>query len=148
MTTSVLPVAATDTTQGLVELATQAECLAGTDTTRAVTAAGLNAVISQPASNPQGAGYALAAADLGNVVFATGAGAQAFTLADLSASLIAGRMLMLTIQCEGAATAVTITPGAASQINGAGLGVAFVMAVGRSRATLFSRDGLAWFTGA
>lgn len=102
---------------------------------------------AQPMSNVQGAGYAFAAKDIGNVVFATGAGAQAFTLPTLAAFILSGRMALLTVQCEGAATAVTITPGAGSQINGAGLGVAYAVAIGRSRLTLFSRDGLAWFTG-
>lgn len=102
---------------------------------------------AQPMSNVQGAGYAFDAKDIGNVVFATGAGAQAFTLPTLAAFILSGRMALLTVQCEGAATAVTITPGAGSQINGAGLGVAYVATVGRTRISLFSRDGLAWFTG-
>jgi hypothetical protein len=114
--------------------------------TVATDAANLGQVL-QPVANPQGAGYALAAADIGNVVFATGAGAQAFTLPDLSASLISGRTMLITIQCEGAATAVTITPGGSSQIDGAGVGVAFVGTTGRSRISLLSRDGLNWFSG-
>ncbi len=139
--------AATTTSAGVVELATVPEAVLGTDSTRAVTATGLAAAIAQPVANSQGAGYALAAADIGNVVFATGAGAQAFSLPDLSASLTAGRVLLLTIQCTGAATAVTITPGGSSQIDGAGVGVAFVGAVGRSRISLMSLDGLSWYSG-
>lgn len=98
---------------------------------------------AQPVSNVQAGAYALAAADIGNVVFATGAGAQAFTLPDLSAALIAGRMLLITIVCENTATAVTITPGAASQINNAGVTVPYVASAGGT-ISLKSRDGLSW----
>jgi hypothetical protein len=101
------------------------------------------AVTSRTAS----AGFAFAASDVGNWIHASGAGAQAATLPDLSASLTAGREMVLNLQQEGAATAVTITPGASSQINGAGVGVAYVCATGRTRTVLASRDGLAWFTG-
>lgn len=144
---TVTSAAATDTVPGLVELATTAEVFTGTDTARALTPKGLADAL-QPAGNTQAAGYALAAVDIGAVVFATGAGAQAFTLPTLAASLITNRMLILTVQQTGAATAVTITPGAASQIDGAGVGVAYVLGAGRKRVSLFSYDGLAWFSGA
>ncbi|MFA7295712.1 MAG: hypothetical protein WC211_00835 [Dehalococcoidia bacterium] len=100
-------------------------------------------VLSRTAS----AGFAFAASDVGNWIHASGAGAQAATLPDLSASLTSGREMVLSLQQEGAATAVTITPSATSQINGAGVGVAYVCATGRTRTVLCSRDGLAWFTG-
>ena len=107
---------------------------------------------AQPASNVQVGAYAIAARDIGNVIFATGAGAQAFSLPDLSASIgsvgnvtnpQAGRMAIITIVCENAATAVTITPGGASQINNAGVGVAYAAPAGGT-ISLKSRDGLSW----
>jgi hypothetical protein len=101
--------------------------------------------VDQPPANPEAAGYALAAADIGGIVFATGAGAQAFTLPDLSGSLIAGKTLILRIQQTGAATNVTITPGGSSQINGAGVGVAYVCGAGMKFTTLRSVDGLNWY---
>jgi hypothetical protein len=134
---------ATTVLSGLVELETVAETVAGNGTTRAVTGAGLAAYVLQPVSNVQAAGYALAAVDIGNVVFASGAGAQAFTLPDLSGSLTAGRALLLTIVQVNAATLVTITPGGTSQINNAGVGVAYVSTAGAT-ISLLSRDGLAW----
>lgn len=135
---------------GGLTLATQAQVDAGASATTAVSPATLAAAktLAQPVSNPQGAGYALAAADIGAVVFATGAGAQAFTLPDLSAALQAGRTLLLTIQCTGNATAVTITPGAGSQIDNAGVATPFVATVGRTRISLMSKDGLNWYSGA
>ena len=93
------------------------------------------------------AGFAFAASDVGNWIHASGAGAQAATLPDLSASLTAGREMVLSLQQEGAATDVTITPGVSSQINGAGVGVPYNVGAGRLRRVMVSRDGLAWFTG-
>jgi len=106
--------------------------------------------MAQPAANPQGGAYGLVAADIGAVVFATGAGAQAFTLPDLSAALVKapGTALILTIQCTGNATHVTITPAGTVQIDNAGVGVAFDGGTGRKRISLVSKDGLNWFSGA
>ena len=103
-------------------------------------------IVAVPSRTASGA-FAFSASDSGGWVHASGAGAQAASLPSLAASLTAGRELVLSLQQEGAATAVTITPGATSQINGAGVGVAYVCATGRTRTILTSRDGLAWFTG-
>lgn len=84
----------------------------------------------QPAANIRGGAFALGIGDIGNVVFATAAGAQAVSLADQSSALTAGpRTLMHTIQCTGNATALTITPGPTVQIDNAGVGVVFVATV-------------------
>lgn len=105
----------------------------------------VSAEIAQPPVNVQAGAYAFKRSDIGGVVYATGAGAQAFTLPTLAAAISAkpGTMLILTVVCENAATAVTVTPGAASQINNAGVGVAYVAAAGGT-ISLKSRDGLAW----
>ena len=142
--------AATTTTAGFVELATVTEAVTGTDTSRAVTPQGLAAaiatgVLTQKLTNVQAAGYTIAAVDIDGIIHATGAGAQAFALPDLSASLVAGHDIVLEIQQEGAATFVTVTPAAGSQINGAGSGVAFECGVGRQNIKLVSKDGLLWF---
>lgn len=124
--------------------------------TDATPTAAVWASLAQPAANIQAGAYAVAARDIGNVIFASGAGAQAFTLPDLSTAIgsvgdvthpQAGRMAIVTIVSENDLTAVTITPGAGSQINGAGVGVPYAFAVGPSRISLFSRDGLSWSTG-
>lgn len=121
--------------------------------TDATPTAAVWASLAQPAANIQAGAYAIAARDIGNVIFASGAGAQAFTLPDLSASIgsvgdvthpQAARAALITIQQVTSTTLVTITPAAGSQINGAGLGVPYVLAVGRSRVSLFSEDGLNW----
>jgi len=132
-----------------VQLASQTEVDTGTDAVKLVTPSTLAAAktVAQPPSYNFSGGLALSSAHIGAVGHATGAGAQAVTLPDLSAALQSGRELILTIQCEGAATAVTITPGGTSQIDGAGVGVAFVATVGRTRISLTSRDGLNWFSG-
>ncbi len=102
---------------------------------------------TQPLANVQAGGYAFVIGDIGAVVFATGAGAQPFTLPDLSAGIIEDRTALLTVQCTGEATVVTITPGAGSQIDGAGVGVPYVAPVGRSRISILSLDGLNWYSG-
>lgn len=101
--------------------------------------------VAQPPLNVQAAGYALKRSDIGSVVYATGAGAQAFTLPSLAAAITAkpGTMLLITIVCENVATLVTITPGGTSQINNAGVGVAYAAPAGGT-ISLKSRDGLSW----
>jgi len=58
----------------------------------------------------------------------------------------AGRMAIITIVCENALTAVTITPGVGSQINNAGVGVAYAAPAGGT-ISLKSRNGLSWLRG-
>jgi len=102
--------------------------------------------ILQPASRVVSATTDTAAAgDVGNVVFVTQAATCTVTLDTLAGSLISGRMLLLTWQCEGVATALVIDPGASVNINGSASN--FVATVGRSRVSLMSRDGLNWFSG-
>ena len=109
--------------------------------------------IDQPIAKSQGGAYAFVVADIGSVVFATAVGAQGFSLnttTSLVPALLAGRTLILTVQCTGAATALTITPEPttpATTINGAAAGAPYVAAVGRTRVSLFSLDGVNWFTG-
>jgi len=100
----------------------------------------------QPASRVVSATTDTAVAgDIGNVVFVTQAATCTIALGDLSGSLIAGRMLLLTWQCEGAATALVIDPGASVNIDASASN--YVAIVGRSRVSLMSRDGLNWFSG-
>lgn len=60
---------ATETVQGIVELATQAEALAGTDTARAVTPDGARAVMERVQQNSQSAAYTLVLADAGRHIY-------------------------------------------------------------------------------
>lgn len=131
-------------------VATQAEVDAGVNAVKSVAPSTLAAAktVSQPPSITDADAHTFAAVDIGAVIHATGAGAMAYSLPDLSAALQTARELILTVQCTGAASAVTITPGAASQIDGAGVGVAYVAAVGRTRISLVSNDGLNWYSGA
>lgn len=139
--------AATTAAQGSVELATVAEALAGTDTTRAVTAAGVAAVVAQPKARAYaGAADTIVAGDIGNVVAYSQAGAVTADLPDLSASLVAGHALLLTLQGVDPLTELTINPGSGVTIDGAGTD--FVATPGRTRVALVSFDGLAWFSGA
>jgi len=116
--------------------------------TKRTTIDAMASVYRQPLNRVTGAVSDTAlAADIGGVISVTIAGAHAVNLPSLATSVLAGRVAVLTWQAEAAATAITITPGVSSQINGAGVGVPYVAPVGRVRITLFSRDGLAWFTG-
>ncbi len=102
--------------------------------------------IEQPASRVYaGAADTIVAADVGGVVFYTGAAGVTVNLPTLAASLLTGRMLLLSFQAEGAATILTVDPGTGVTINGSTSN--YVAATGRTRVSLFSRDGLAWFTG-
>jgi hypothetical protein len=116
--------------------------------TKRATVNALATVYRQPLNRVTGAVSDTAlAADIGGVISVTTAGAHAVSLPSLAASVLVGRTAVLTWQAEDAATAITITPSITSQINGAGVGVPYVAPVGRVRITLFSRDGLSWFTG-
>lgn len=66
---SVTVPSASDTVQGIVELATQAEALAGTDTVRAVTPDGARAVMERVQQNSQSAAYTLVLADAGRHIY-------------------------------------------------------------------------------
>lgn len=99
----------------------------------------------QPTAITASGSHTFDANDIGQIVWATGAGAQAFTLNTLVASLVSGKSLVLTVQCTGAATAVTITCGSGVTINGSSS--AYAATAGRTRISLVSKDGLAWFTG-
>lgn len=68
---------ATETVQGIVELATQAEALAGTDTVRAVTPDGARAVMERVQQNSQSAAYTLVLADAGRHIYHPAADATA-----------------------------------------------------------------------
>ncbi len=111
----------------------------GTTTTDAVN----QGQLQQPVNNPQSGAYAIAASDFGNVITATGAGAQAFSLADHSANLIAGRILMITIDQKALACQVTITPGGTVSINRAAAGTPYVATAG-AILVMMSDDGLNW----
>ncbi len=76
-----LIVPATDTVAGLVELATNAEAVAGTDAVRAVTPAALRAATSVIAQTTQtGTAYTFVAADAGTLVEGNNAGAITWTV--------------------------------------------------------------------
>jgi hypothetical protein len=64
----VLPTAS-DTVAGIVELATEAEALAGTDTSRATTPQGTVAVMNRLQQNSQSAAYTLVLSDAGKQIF-------------------------------------------------------------------------------
>ena len=66
---SVTVPSASETVQGIVELATQAEALAGTDTVRAVTPDGARAVMERVQQNSQSAAYTLVLADAGRHIY-------------------------------------------------------------------------------
>jgi hypothetical protein len=104
-------------------------------------------VVNLPLSFTFSGAFTFLPVHLGGVIHATGAGAQAASLPNLSSSLQPNRELILTVQPEGAATAVTITPASGCQINAAGSGVAFVATVGRTRISLCSKDGVNWYSG-
>lgn len=99
-----------------------------------------------------GGSTALSIADDGDVVWFSNNGAVAVSLPSMASSFAVGqdsvgRIILLTLQGEGALTAFTITPAGGVQIDGAGSGVAYVATVGRVRVSLMSRDGINWFTG-
>lgn len=102
-----------------------------------------NVQLAQPAFRSEAAAFTFAGADIGNVIFATGAGAQAATLNTLATSVFSGRMAMLTVVCTLATGVVTITPDGSSQINNAGVGVAYIAPAGGTT-VLKSLDGLSW----
>jgi len=135
-----------ETVLGLVELATVAEAVTGTDTARAITAAGLAAHVAQPKARVvSGTTDTALAADIGNVVFVSQAAGCEVALNDMSGSLTSGRMQIFTWQCEGAATVLAINPGTSVTIDGSASN--YVAPTGRARVSLFSRDGLAFFSG-
>ncbi len=137
-----------------VESATASDCglwfkFAGTGNTGWVRAAS-TAYVDQPASRTVGgAADTVVAGDVGNVVHVSTAGACETELGDLSASLTAGREMLLTWQMEDTATVLTIDPDGAGGVTIDGSTASFVAtcAVDGSRVVLASSDGLAWFSG-
>lgn len=101
----------------------------------------------QPASrNISGVSDTPTSADIGNVCHVSQAAGCTITIPDLHTFLASGREIILTFQAEGALTAMTFHCGAGGvTINGAGAD--YVAAPGRTRASLMTRDGLAYFTG-
>lgn len=91
------------------------------------------------------ASITLAVADIGGVVLVTGAGAVAIGLPSLAAGVLSNKAQVLTLQATGAATAMTVTPSGGATIDGSAS--AFVATTGRSRVSLISVDGLAWYSG-
>lgn len=74
--------AASTTVSGIVELATVAEALAGTDTTRAITSDGLKAAVGTIQQNSKSADYTLALTDVGGHILhpASDANDRVFTI--------------------------------------------------------------------
>lgn len=102
--------------------------------------------LQQPAARTvSGTTDTIVAGDIGNIVMYSQAGGVEAELGDLSASLIAGRAIVLTFQCTNAATILTIDPGVGVTIDG-GAGN-FVATTGKSRVSLISVDGLAFYSG-
>lgn len=85
------------------------------------------------------------AADIGGVVMYSQAGGVTVDLPTLAASLIANKALVLTLQATNAATIITVDPGTSVTIDGSGSN--YVAATGKSRVSLISVDGLAWYSG-
>ncbi len=140
------------TLEGTVEviggaLDMNSNALTGLGTPTAATDAAHKAYVDQPAQRlVAGATDTIVAADIGSVVFYSNAAGVETELPDLSASMFSTRLAILTFQNEGAATVLTIDPGVGVTIDGATTSV--VGAAGRKRVSLFSRDGLAWYSGA
>jgi hypothetical protein len=134
---------ATTVLSGLVELATPTEVRAGTDDTRATTSEGVASAIKWPASRVVSASSgAIGAADIGNVINVTTAGACEIDLPEQG--VVTDKIALITIQCWDSATALTISPDAENGVTIDGGGAAFVAPVGRARVCLMSMDGLAW----
>lgn len=102
--------------------------------------------VDQPAGRTvSGTTDNITAADIGGVVLYSQAGGVEAELPDLSSSLIAGKALILTLQATNAATVITVDPGTSVTIDGSASN--FVAPTGKSRISLISLDGLAWYSG-
>lgn len=102
--------------------------------------------VQQPAGRSvSGTTDTIVAGDIGNVILYSQAGGVTVDLPDLSGSLISGRAIVLTLQATNAATVITVDPGASVTIDGSASN--FVATAGKSRVSLISLDGLAFYSG-
>lgn len=113
--------------------------------TSAGTAATKSYVDQPPARSVSGTTDTIVAGDIGGVVMYSQAGGVTVSVPDLSSSLVAGKVLILTLQGTNAATVITVDPGASVTIDGSASN--FVAATGKSRVSLISVDGLNWYSG-
>jgi hypothetical protein len=97
-------------------------------------------------SRTTAAAITVGAADMGGVIHASAAGAQACDLPTMVGSLVAGFDLIFEIAQDGAATQVTVTPNTGVVIDGVGGGTPTVLTAGRGRRSFGSSDGLNWLT--